>query len=232
MTQLLSNKKIFTSGGLNLITGSAGMGKTALAFSLVERYNLKPLYIGLNEVNTEAKIERIKKKYGVKEVKFLNTMSVNRLIDFILENLNKNKESVIIIDNFESLSIKSSRFLSKTSKRLNKKVRRLKQLAHALGLSIIIVGQGSKKLYKTSLLKYSGFLKFESAFDHILVPYRWEYFGDDNLYGLKDNGAVILLANSERQVLYFSSIFNPTRFVFELTDQRIDFEQRFIFEEN
>ena len=196
---------------------------------MVKSYNLNPLYIGLNDINTEHKIEWIKKKYGVKEVTFLNTLNVNRLIDFILENINNNKESVIIIDNFESLSIKSSRFLSKSSKRLNKKVKRLKQLARALGLSIIIVGLGSKKLYKTSLLKYSGFLKFESAFDHILVPYRWEYFGDDNIYGLSDNEAVILFADSKRKVFYYSAIFHPLRDVFELKDQEIDVYESFVF---
>ncbi len=213
---------IFSPGHLTLITGRPKMGSTCLVLSLLEINNKKPLFLNLNTIDLIDDSSGREQHQKQANTHFLKERCIDNIIEFILNRSEHEHFDIIVIDNINSIANKNIRLLTPKSRYLEKKIRRLKQLALAMRVPIFVIGIGSRKLDQMCYTGFSELALFENRYDTIIIPYRWEYYGEHNLYQsfpqeLKEGEVILTIVESTNTAYRHSVFFDSEKYKFRFS---------------
>jgi DNA repair protein RadA/Sms len=133
----------FTKGGVYLIAGQPGIGKSTLLTQLA--INLKkPILYVCSEENPSQVATRISRltKEKTSHIELLNTSSVNQILDSI--NKNKNLE-LVIVDSIQSVYLEDNPATSGSITQIRDSATYLIQTAKDTNIPIILVGHVTKE---------------------------------------------------------------------------------------
>lgn len=203
----------FTKGSLNLLASRPGMGRTTLALVMGLDSNLSVLYVSLNDSQEQLfkRIEKLSFNIDKNSIEIVSTHfdDVDQLIDFLIKKIKEIDYDYIVIDDFQNMYWKAPRLFTPKAEQYSPLLIRLKQLALAMDKPILITGIGTRKFDQIHFTQFFRLIRFQKHVDKIIIPYRWEYYGNENLDKLKQGEMILqVIGQSRKDPTYFSLRFD------------------------